>query len=114
MALRLIGSFYLQNQPQRVFPGSTKPDYLTTNEGFVLGPFLFCLYVNRLKHRLNEDFTLGISHIFYADDLQVYIPVLIDQSRLKALNLPGVTLRPTTVVPFDDEVKNLGVMLNSK
>ena len=66
-----------------VFSGSPKLDYLTTNlgvpQGFVLGPLLFCLCDNDLKHRLNEDFTLTICHIFYADDLQIYVQVPIDQ-----------------------------------
>ena len=81
-ALRWIES-YLRNQAQCVLSGSTKSEYLTTNLGVpqvrVLGPLLFCLYVNDLKHRLNEDFTLVIFHIFYADDLQIYFQVPIDQ-----------------------------------
>ena len=44
-----------------------------------MGPLLFCLYVNDLKHRIDENSTLPIFHIFYADDLQVYIQVQIDQ-----------------------------------
>ena len=34
--------------------------------------------------------------------------------RLKALDLPGVTLGPKTVVPFVNEVKNIEVMLDSR
>ena len=68
---------------QCVFSGSNTSEHLTTNlgvpQGSVLGPLLFCLYVNDLKHRIDENSTLPIFHIFYADDLQVYIQVQIDQ-----------------------------------
>ena len=121
-----------------LFSDSTKSDYLTTNlgvpQGSFLGPLLFFLYANDLKHRLNEDFTL-----VYAVDLKVYVQMSVDQvsdgldrlskagqyvtawahgaglitnvrktqaiffgssryvKRLKALDLPRVTLGPTTV-----------------
>ena len=36
-----------------------------------MGPLLFCLYINEVKTHLNPN----ISHLVYADDLQIYVQV---------------------------------------
>ena len=39
-------------------------------QGSVLGPLLFCLYINDLKHLLN---IAAVHRLLYADDLRIYI-----------------------------------------
>ena len=55
-------------------------DWLETNlgvpQGSVLGPLLFCLYVNDLRDILD---VRTIKHIFYADDLQIYVHTTKDK-----------------------------------
>ena len=41
----------------------------------VLGPLLFCLYINDVKNLFTQD----IGHVLHADDLQVYIRVPHDE-----------------------------------
>ena len=48
-------------------------------QGSVLGPLLFCLYINDLKHLLNLP---NILRLLYADDLQIYIQVPQDQLKV--------------------------------
>ncbi|WP_316206590.1 reverse transcriptase family protein, partial [Escherichia coli] len=48
-------------------------NWLTTNlgvpQGSVLGPLLFCLYINNIRDTLDPCF---VEYILYADDLQIY------------------------------------------
>ena len=71
---------YLQDRPQCVASKLQISGYLSTNvgvlQGSVLGPLLFCLYVNDLKDKLD---VVIIFNIFYADDLQNYVQVPIDR-----------------------------------
>ena len=130
-------------------------DYLSTSrgvlQGSVFGPLLVCLCVNDFKDKLGSE---KFFHIFYVDDLQIYVEVPIDRvllfqlknaaqqvtawadqlglkldagktqaiffgssgyiQRLRSMDLPGVSLKPGTMLPFASDVKSLGVMLDSK
>ena len=121
-------------------------------QGSVLGPLLFCIYMNDIKDHLDQ----GVYHLLYADDLQVYVQVppecmhegisklnavansisrwtnlvslqlnpkktkaiyfgsdvFID--RLDKLNLPGIDMGGGVVIPFVQEVKSLGVILDCR
>ena len=114
---------------------------------------MFCLYVNDFKTRLGPQ---NIFHIFYAEDLQIYVQVSIDRicegllqllnaarqvsawayqiglklnagktqaiifgtsgyvQRLRAMDLPRVSLAQGTTIPFVSKLKSLGVILDSK
>ena len=118
----------------------------------MLGPLLFCLYINDVKDHLPDN----IFHLIYADDLQVYFQVspesvtlaietlsLITRKvsdwadsvslrlnhskskviffgsstfvdRLNRLNYPGIDMGNGIIIPFEKEVKSLGVILDSK
>ena len=74
MALLWLKS-YLQGRTEMVSTkNSGNSDWLETNlgvsQGSVIGPLLFCLYVNDLRNVLDGR---TIKHVFYADDLQIYL-----------------------------------------
>ena len=71
---------YMIGRSQRVVSRSGESEYLETNlgvpQGSVLGPLLFSININDLQNHLNLE---GIKFILYADDLQVYLTVPLDQ-----------------------------------
>ena len=118
----------------------------------MLGPLLFCLYINDIKSYLPDN----ISHLLYADDLQVYLEVspevMVSANKtlsllahrisewadsillrlnhektraiffesstfvdiLNSLNYPSIYVGNGNIIPFANEVKSLGVILDSK
>ena len=72
---------YLQGRTQVVTSkNGVNSDSLETNlgvpQGSVLGPLLFCLYVNHLQDKLG---LTTVKHILYADDLQIYVHTTKDK-----------------------------------
>ena len=91
-------SSYINGRRQKVISKSEgECDWLYTNvrvlQSLVLSPFLFSLYSNDLQHVLkdkgDDDPCKGkadkLQHLFYADDLQIYSRMRIDESGVAAL-----------------------------
>ena len=95
MALLWLKS-YLQGRTQMVSTkNSGNSDWLETNLGIpqgsaVLGLLLFCLYVNDLQNVLDGR---TIKHVFYADDLQIYLHTCKDDIRLGIARLADAANR---------------------
>ena len=146
---------YLKDRQLQVISKTSSSDTLITNlgvlQGSVLGPLLFCIYINDLGLHLPQ----GVLHLLYADDLQVYIQVPPEDAllavdtlthiaskvsdwadsaslylnhkktmaiyfststfvdRINKLNLE-IEVGKGVRIPFSEEVKSLGVMLDNK
>ena len=94
----------------------------------VLGPLLFCIYMNDLRLHLDD----RVLRLPYADDLQIYVQVPVDQiqkvialltdaahkvSTWAELNIPSLNFKKTKAIAFGTshiirKFKNLGILDN--
>ena len=75
-ALQWINSYISGRQQCVCTQSQGSSSWLNTNlgvpQGSVLGPLLFCLYIDNIRDVLDSR---CINHILYADNLQVYVQV---------------------------------------
>ena len=100
---------YLQGRSQMVITNENgNSDWLETNlgvpQGSVLGPLLFCLYVNDLRDILDGH---TVNHIFYADDLQIYLHTTKDKI------LEGISRLSHAAQMVSEWAGNSGLRLNA-
>ena len=79
---------YLDNRHQRVLINKTlsnnKPLHCGVPQGSILGPVLFVLYTSSLSRLLDAH---GVAYHLYADDTQVYIPIIDMGECMNKINL---------------------------